>query len=418
MDVFDHHSDDYARNWREIYAKARASGCPVIHSDLYEGFDVLIRHADVQEAFRDYKTFASERILDDDGIPLEGGVGIPEHPFRVGFLEMDPPESLALRRWVNPWLNPRTVEAGRARIEETADWAFDRVIGRGECDLIVDLASPFQCMTLMDLLGLPLERWTTYKAIVDKIVGQEDGSLEGIQWILGDLFDEVERQKVDGGEGLIAALAVAEVGGAPIEDDLTTELTLMLLLGGMDTTIATIGHLMLHLEEHRHDRQRLLDDPSLVPGFIDEVLRYYVPAPSMARTVRQPVSFAGRQFVRGDRVLCAIASANLDEEAFARADEFDMTRAPNPHMTFGTGTHRCIGADLARTNAELFLRRVLARMPDFEIDVAAVGRHDSIPLANGFTTMPMRFPAGVPQADAGDSFPVFCEPRIVPAPPA
>jgi cytochrome P450 len=413
VDDFDHHSKEFSERWRDIYREARAA-CPVLHSDLYEGYDVLLRHADVQAAFRDQKSFASERILDDDGVEMEGGVGIPENPFRVGFLEMDPPMSISLRREVNPWLNPRTIDAGRDRIAEVASWAFDRVIGRGSCDLITDLASPFQCMVILDLLGIPLDRWKTYKDAVDKIVGQEAGSLEGIQWILGDLFDEVERQKAEGGEGLVAELSVAVIDGEPIEDDLTAELILMLLLGGMDTTIATIGHAMLHLDAHHDDRRRLIEDPSLVPSFLEEVLRYYVPATGMARTVRQPVTIAGRDYVRGDRVLCAIASANLDEEAFPDAATFDLARSPNPHMSFGTGTHRCIGADIARANAEFFLRQVLTRMPEFEVDRAAVRRCESIPLANGYTSIPFRFPPGDQARIEEAAFPTFTAPRILP----
>jgi cytochrome P450 len=241
---FDHHSPEFAARWREIYGEARAA-CPVLHSDLYDGFDVLLKHADVTEAFRDWESFASERLLDDDEIPLDGGVGIPEHPFRIGFLEMDPPDSLALRRISNPWFSPRTVAAGRPRIQQAVTWAIDQVIGLGECDLISDLANPFQCMVLLDILGVPLDRWKAYKEVIDKEVGQEEGAIEGIQWILGDLFDEVEYQKVTGGEGLIAQLAVAEVDGVPIEDDLTTELILMLLLGATpsatSTNIATTG---------------------------------------------------------------------------------------------------------------------------------------------------------------------------------
>src|SRR5205085_12109528 len=157
-------------------------------------------------------------------------------------------------------------------------------------------------------------------------------------------------QKKNGGDGLIAKLAVAEIDGVPLEDDLTTELTLMLLLGGMDTTIATIGHAIRHLDEHPDDRRRLMEDPALMPTAVEEVLRYYSPATAMARTVRKPVTIAGKDYGRGDRVLCAIASANQDEDAFPNAGVMDIARTPNPHLTFGTGTHRCIGMDLARAN--------------------------------------------------------------------
>lgn len=410
---FDHHSPEFAQSWREIYRTARAT-CPVVHSDLYDGYDVLIKHADVKEAFRDYESFASDRLRDDDDVEMDGGVGIPEHPFRIGFLEMDPPDSLSLRRIVNPWFSPRTIAAARPRIDEAVMWAVDQVIERGECDLITDLASPFQCMVVLDLLGIPLDRWKAYKEVIDKEVAQEDDAIEGIQWILGDLFDEVVQQRENGGEGLIAQLAVAEVDGVPIEDDLTAELVLMLLLGGMDTTIATIGHAISHLDAHRDDRQRLMDDPSIMATAVEEILRFYSPATAMARTVRKPVTIAGKQYERGDRVLCAIASANQDEDAFPDPHVMDITRTPNPHLTFGTGTHRCIGMDLARVNTELFLNAVLARMGDYEVLGDEVCIHDSIPHANGFTSMPMRFTKGERSRPSDGAFPTFSAPRILP----
>lgn len=413
MTAFDHHSTEFAEHWREIYAEARRS-CPVIHSELYGGYDVLTRYDDVQQAFRDYKTFASQRPVDEDGFELEGGVGIPGHPFRIGFLEMDPPESIALRRLVNPWFNPKTIAAGRPRIQEIVTWSVDRVIEAGACDLMADLASPLQCVVILDLYGIQLDRWKAFKEVVDKEVMQDEDSLEGIQWILAELYDEVVAQKAHGGEGLVASLAAAEVDGKPIEGELVAELILMLLLGGMDTTIATMGHALCHLDEHREDRKRLIDNPDLIPGAVDEVLRYYSPATAMARTVLSPVTMSGHAFKPLDRVLLAIASANFDDAAFDDASSFDLARNPNPHLTFGTGTHRCIGADLARTNTEIFLREVLQRMPEYEIDWSGVEPHHTIPHARGFFRVPIRFPRGERVRTGDDSFPVFAAPRIVP----
>jgi cytochrome P450 len=413
VEEFDHHSAEFAATWPSVLAEARAT-CPVIHSDLYGGFFYLTRYEDVQRVFRDHKFFASERPVDSDGIEQEGGVAVPENPFRTGFLEMDPPRSIDLRRIVNPWFNPRTISAARPRVAEVVRWAFDRVVEQSECDLISDLASPFQCMVVLDLLGIPLDRWKTYKEIIDKAVGKEEGSLEGIQWILGDLFDEVLRQKEHGGEGLIADLVMAEVDGEVIEDDLATELVLMLLLGGMDTTIASIGHAVRHLDLHDADRSRVLADRALLPSAVEEILRFYVPAPGMARTVKCPVNLSGQDFVPGDRVIASIASANHDESVFSRADVVDLARNPNPHLTFGTGTHRCIGADLARLNAELFLAELLDRMPDFSVDHARTVAHDSIPLANGYLSMPIRYTPGERRRLDDGPFPTFTAPRVTP----
>jgi len=113
-------------------------------------------------------------------------------------------------------------------------------------------------------------------------------------------------------------------------------------------------------------------------------------------------------------VICSIASANLDEDEFPDASTFDMERSPNPHMSFGTGTHRCIGADIARANAEYFLRQVLALMPDFEVVEEQVQRCESIPLANGYVSMPMRFTPGERVSLDDDAYPNFTAARILP----
>jgi cytochrome P450 len=411
LDDFDHHSLAFATGFRDVLRHARA-GCPVIHSEHHGGYYVLTRFEDVQRAFRDHRTFASERLVDADGIEQDGGVGVPGNPFRTGFLEMDPPVSINLRRLVNPWLSPAAIEAGRDRLQEAVTWAFDQVIERGECDLVTDVANPFQCMAILDLLGIPLDRWKTYKELIDKTLALEEGALEGIQWILGDIYDEVVRQKAVGGPGLIADLCRAEVDGEPIEDDLTTELVLMLLLGGFDTTVATIAHSVRHLGTHPEDRQRLLDEPELLPTAIEELLRYYVPAPGMARTVKAPVVLSGQPLHRGDRVMCSIASANFDEAVFDRPDVVDLTRQPNPHLAFGTGTHRCIGADLARHNTELFLRELLARVPEYTVE--SVVTPVSIPLTNGLHHLVIRFEPGERRRIGDGAFPTFSAARIRP----
>lgn len=414
LNDFDHQSEAFAHRWTEIYGAARAAGCPVVHSPHHGGFDVLTRHADVSAAFRDWKSFASERLVDEDGFEMDGGVGMPPHPFRIGFLEMDPPESLELRRLCNRWFTKQTIEACRPRLQEVMTWAFENVVELGACDIVTDIASPFQCVTIMDLLGIPLEKWKAYKAVVDTEVSQEEGNLDGLQWLLADIFDEIERQLEEGGHGLLAELITAEVDGEVLDPELVTELILMLLLGGMDTTIATVSHAARHLHEFPHDRARLIAEPDLIPAFIEEVLRFYCPATGMGRTVREPVEFAGKQFERGDRVYLAIASANRDEEAFERADEFILDRADNNHLAFGTGTHRCIGLDFGRANAQLFTEELLRWLPDFSVDVDAAAITPSIPHAHGYMTLPIWFTPADRTAAGRDSWPAFSVPPIRP----
>jgi cytochrome P450 len=413
VQTFDHTTAEHAHDWREILREARAT-CPVVHSPRHGGYYVLTKHADVMAALRDHRRFSSERSWDENGNDLMQGVAIPPQPIRVGFLEMDPPESLTYRRLLNKWFTRGSIDRGRRRIAQAATWAIDRVIERGECDIIDDLASPFQSMVFLDLLGIPLERGAKYKAIADRLTAQQPDALADIEWMRSDLKQEFVSQKASGtGVGLIADLARAEVNGEPIDDDMATELLLMLLLGGEGTTIATIANLLLHLSQHPTDRDRLRADMTLMPGAVDEMMRYYAPAPGLARTVTEEVTVGGHTFQPGDRVLLSFASGNFDGDVFDEPDRVDITRSPNPHLSFGPGAHRCIGSLLARANAELLLEAVITRMSDFTIDMVEVRPYEHAALSNGFFSVPMRFTPRPATAPAGEQ-PELTAPRIAP----
>ena len=431
--MFDHHSRDYADNWREVYRRGRESACPIIHSANYDGYDVLTRHADVLAAAIDYRRLSSERSLAADGTDLGRGVSIPPRPVRLGFLEMDPPESLKYRRRLNKWFTRRAIERGRDRIGEIAAWAVDRVIEAGQCDLVADLVSPFQRAVLLDMLGLPLETWLSYRQEVsqDETKAAESGSADepiGIRrqreraalfgWLHTHLIGEVARQREEGGPGVLADLAGADVDGELISLEVATELAVMLVGGGDETTIATICSAILHLHQHPEDRQLLTDDPSRIPVAVDEVLRYYPATFTTARSVREAVSYSGQDFSRGDRVLLAFASANFDDAVFDDPEAVDLSRQPNPHLTFGAGPHRCIGALLARANIECFLNEFLQRFRDFAIDEGRVVRgYEDIARINGYYSIPMTYPPGAVKG-SGTPFPELSADRISPAEPS
>ncbi|MGW2938786.1 cytochrome P450 [Streptomyces sp. NPDC055722] len=428
--MFDHHSRDYADNWQDVYRHARESACPVIHSPNYGGYDVLTTHAAVLAAATDHRRLSSERSWAADGTDLNCGVSIPPRPVRLGFLEMDPPESLKYRRQLNKWFTRGAIQRGRDRIGEIATWAVDRVIEAGQCDLVVDLVSPFQRAVLLDLLGLPLETWLSYRQEVseDEAKAAESGSAEepiGIrkqreraalfEWLRTHLIGEIAKQREEGGPGVLADLARAEIDGELISLEMATELAVMLVGGGDETTIATICSAILHLAQHPEDRELLTRDSSRIPTAVDEILRYYPATFTTARNVREPVSFSGRDFSPGDRILLAIASANFDGEVFDDPETVDLSRQANTHLTFGVGAHRCIGALLARANIECFLGEFLQRIPDFEIDRGSVIRgYEDIARINGYYSIPMTYSPGDVKG-SGAPFPTLSAGRISPS---
>lgn len=406
----DHHSAEFARDHLALYREARAE-CPVLRSDRHGGFSILTHYADIRAALRDAAHFSSGRFRADHG-RLGGGVAIPPNGMRIGMIEMDPPAQTALRDLLKPWFTIPAVEAAAPRIAQISTWLIDSLIARGSCDVVADLARPMPSLLILDVLGLPLDRWSRYGTVLHEAVAKSSGSIDGLRWLAGDLRGLVE----EGGyapDGLVAAMVRCEVDGAPLGTDLVCELAMMLLFGGTDTTIAAIGHAMRHLTEYPEDRARLIAAPDRMPAFVEELLRLYSPSTGVARTVTAPVEIAGTRFEPGERVLCAINSGNRDEAVFAAGETFDMDRPKRPQLAFGWGIHACLGQNLARADLRIFLTEILARMPDFAVDLAATRPYEHIPLVSGHAVMPLRFTPGRPLGPAAP-WPVLTAPRLAP----
>jgi cytochrome P450 len=402
----DHHSVAFSGGHEALYREARTD-CPVLHTDSHGGFSILTRYADIRAVLRDAGTFSSARFPLDTG-RLGGGVAIPPNGMRIGMIEMDPPEATALRDLLKPWFTIPAVEAAVPRIAQISTWLIDSLIARGTCDVVADLARPMPSLLILDVLGLPLDRWSRYGDVLHEAVAKSTGSMAGLRWLAADLRGLVEGQGYDP-DGLVAAMAAAGLG-----TDLVCELSMMFLFGGTDTTIAAIGHTMRHLTEYPDDRQRLIEAPARIPAFVEELLRVHSPSTGVARTVTAPLEIAGTRFEPGERVLCAINSGNRDEAVFAHGETFDMDRPRRPQLAFGWGIHACLGQNLARADLRIFLTEILARMPDFAVDLARTERYPRIPLVNGHAIMPLRFTPGRPLAPL-TPWPPLTAPRLAPA---
>ncbi len=150
-----------------------------------------------------------------------------------------------------------------------------------------------------------------------------------------------------------------------------------------------------HLGTHPGDRQRLIDDPSLIPAAVEEFLRHYSPSESLTRTATRDVELGGRQIKRGDVVFISWVAANHDPAMFGEADEVRIERAENKHLAFGLGGHRCIGSNIARIESELMIADVLRRVPDYVIDPDGFRSYPGNLLMTGVVTMPVRFTPGI-----------------------
>jgi cytochrome P450 len=169
---------------------------------------------------------------------------------------------------------------------------------------------------------------------------------------------------------------------------------LTILGGGFDTTMGLVCHALAWLSDHPNERQRLIDDPSLIPAAGEEFLRYFSPIQSLSRTVGEDTELCGQSLSFGDRVLLSFAGANRDPEAYDHPDEMILARFPNRHVAFGLGTHRCIGSNFARMEVTAMLQGVLERIPDYTVITTEAERYETIGNLNGFTRMPASFTPG------------------------
>jgi cytochrome P450 len=394
---FDHHSTEFAEDWREQYAELRAA-CPVARTEAFGGFTVLTRYDDVKRALLTPADFACGRDLQIDGVEgsIDGGVTIPTNPFRMGMMEMDPPTSLKFRKLLVPWFSVRSVEVNAAHIRDLVTWCLDRVIESGQMDIVDDLANPLPALVTLDLMGLPLENWEQYAQILHQAAYRAKGSAKQIAWLLTDLRAIVEsrRETPAAVPTPLDALLVAEVDGERLSIDLVVELVFMLLNGGIDTSTALIAHIVRYLGAHPVAMAELRADPSLIPAAVDEFLRYFTPGTGLARTAIRDTTVGETEIKAGERVFLALGSANTDPAEFDRADTVDLSRDANRHLAFGAGVHRCVGSFLAPREIAIVLEELLRRAPDLTVDESGVEAYPSIPLVAGFKSMPARFSPG------------------------
>ena len=188
----------------------------------------------------------------------------------------------------------------------------------------------------------------------------------GTEALITFFVDEVARRRAEPGDDLLSDLLHGEVDGAPVEEGVVLGMAALVLIAGVDTTWSAIGSSLWHLATHPEDTARLVDDPSLMPLAVEELLRAYSPV-TMARVVTEDTDFAGCPMRAGDKVLMNFPAANRDPEAFEDADRVILDRRLNRHVAFGSGIHRCAGSNLARMELRVALEEWLRRIPTFRL---------------------------------------------------
>jgi cholest-4-en-3-one 26-monooxygenase len=360
------------------------------------GFWDITRYEDVKMMSRNPGLFSS----------WEGGTNIFElqgddlHGSRSMMLNMDPPQHVKYRRLVAHNFTPRMIEKLEAHIRELAREIVDGIVERGSCDFVHDVAALLPMKTIMEIVGVPEEDQARLFELSNQLVGFDDPEVQGsfdegrmaaaeVAMYGSKLRDLVSECPMN---NLASALYHGKVDGESLDALQYNYFFLMLMVAGNETTRTMTAHGMRLLMEHPGERQKLVQDPSLIPNAIEEFLRYNPPVMYFRRTLTDDFELRGKKLAKGDKVVLWYPSANRDEDMFADPDRFDVTRNIPEHVGLGIGEHYCLGASFARTQLRSIFTELLTRVPDME--PAGPIRYLASNFIHGIKEMPVRYTPG------------------------
>jgi len=314
-------------------------------------------------------------------------------------IDSDDPIHKRRRGLVDKGFHPRPIAEEEARVRAMTAELIDAVAGRGECDLVNDLAAPLPMIVIAQMLGAPPEDRHLLQHWSDVMISGADGPENATPEVLkayadyvsymNDIIEDRKRQPRD---DLISKLVKAHPDEDQLSHDEIIGEALLLLIGGNETTRNAISGGFEELLRHPDQRKKLLDDPAKSATAAEEFLRWVSPVINMARTATADVTIKDRTIPEGAQVLLMYISANRDERVFDQADVFDIERSPNPHLAFGHSAHFCLGASLARLEIRVMIEEVMRRLPNIRLaDPDATIERSRSSFIRGMTTLPVLF---------------------------
>jgi cytochrome P450 family 142 subfamily A polypeptide 1 len=353
----------------------------------------ITRYADVREISKDPDTFSNAGGIrpDGDALPM--------------MIETDAPEHVRRRRLVSEGFTPRRIRESEEGIRQICDAIIDRVCERGSADFVRDIAAPLPMIVIGNMLGVAPEDRDTLLGWSDdmvKALGSPDptamdrAALAAMEYA-GYITAVAEQRRRDNQtDDLIGTLVHAEIEGDKLDESTLIYESLLILIGGDETTRHVLSGGMYELLTHPDQFAQLAADRTKLPLAIEEMLRWVSPIKNMARTMTRDVEMHGQTLRKGQKLLLLYPSANRDEAVFADPESFDISRTPNDHMAFGFGAHFCLGNRLARMELAVMLDRLFDRLPDL-----ALATDDPLPkraanFVSGYESMPVTFTPSAP----------------------
>jgi cytochrome P450 family 142 subfamily A polypeptide 1 len=385
----------YAQNAHEVWTNMRQTS--PVHWDPVAQVWGIAKYHDVVAVEKNPKTFSSYRA------PRPHGEHLPM------MISMDDPEHQRRRSLVNRGFTPKRVNAHEPMLRDLCRTIINKVVEKGSCDFVWEIAAPLPLLVIAELLGydsswhddllrwseelmLPSEPDLTPEMIQQRLEAGSRTIMEFRDAQLGIIADRRKNPRDD----VITTLCEAEIDGERLDDESIVQETLLILIGGDETTRHVISAGMLALFENPDQLAALRDGDADIAVAAEEMIRWASPVQNMGRTAMQDIVIRDQKIEEGQQLMLFYPSANRDDEVFTEGQAFDIRRQPNPHVAFGFGTHFCLGAALARLECRLMFTELLRRLPDLELTTDDPLPRRASNFISGLEAMPVTFtPVGV-----------------------
>jgi cytochrome P450 len=367
---------DLHRGWKRLH-----QGPEIFYTPLNGGHWVFTRAEDIGAAWLDHDRFSNMGVA----------MSREEREMRLFPGEADLPQHAHYRTLLQPFFSQKAAHSLEEKMRTLMRSLIDEFIGRGGCEFQSDVARRMPIYIFLTMMDLPLEHAAALLPAADWLTRDSDPEsfLRAMQTMMGYLQERIAERRNSRGDDFISRLLTAQIDNRPATEHEVLSLTANVMFGGLDTVVSSMGFFMNFLGRHSAHCRQLVDEPALIPDAVEELLRRHGIA-NFGRMATKDFEYKGLPLRAGDLVLLPAALYNLDERQFADPMTVDFRRPIKHHMAFGTGIHRCLGAQLARLELRVLLQEWLSRIPEFRIaDGAAVivksGR------INGVKTLPLHW---------------------------